>query len=666
MYDPKEFSDNCKVVPPPLPQRTFLSQGRARARGSEWAVDANKVWSVLVEPLPQRVQNRRGAKVADVWIEDCTGFWLGISGSGLTPEVTFSQSHVHKCGICTGCSSSLSSQEELVKLHDDVLLSGRFNFEGLRIPVASNLCMDKWRFYLNDFHDSNVVEWLEFGWPIGCRFSGVSVPKCSYFNHRGAREFPVQVEGYLAKEVSEGHILGPFKADPFGGSLITSPLNTVPKRDSDDRRIILDLSFPRGCSINDSVPKDSYLGVPSRLHFPSVDALVELVKDKGPGCMLFKRDLRKAYRQIPVDPHDYHLLGYSWRGHYFCDTVLPMGLRSSCQACQRVTRGVVHAFAKMGYSMVNYIDDLAGAETVDLAGGAFLALGQLLQELGLEESPSKASAPSTVMSFLGVQFDTVARTLSVTRERLEEILDLLSHWLGKVTATRKEVQSLLGKLNFVASCVRPGRVFIARMLQFLRGMQDGVPKVLSQEFRKDVLWWQRFLPLYNGVSMMAWEDWGDPDVVLATDACLTGYGAFSLGKYCHGVFPLFLTEAGHHINVLELLVIMVSVKLWGSSWKGLRIQVFCDNSSSVAVLNSGLSRDSFMQACLREISFYAALFGFELRAVHLPGVLNRVPDLLSRWSLRTQFREEFFRITSAYKLQHYIVPDELFTFTHDW
>ena len=56
----------------------------------------------------------------------------------------------------------------------------------------------------------------------------------------------------------------------------------------------------------------------------------------GRGCLLYKRDLRKAYRQFPVDPHDYHLLGYTWGGQYYFDTVLTMGLRSAAMSCHNV------------------------------------------------------------------------------------------------------------------------------------------------------------------------------------------------------------------------------------------------------------------------------------------------------------------------------------------
>ena len=74
--------------------------------------------------------------------------------------------------------------------------------------------------------------------------------------------------------------------------------------------------------------------------------------------------------------------------------------------------------------------------------------------------------------------------------------------------------------------------------------------------------------------MMALDNWLDPDIILATDASLVGYGAFAQGKFCHGSFPQDIQALHLHINALELLTIVVSVKLWGSLWSGLRIHIF--------------------------------------------------------------------------------------------
>ena len=61
------------------------------------------------------------------------------------------------------------------------------------------------------------------------------------------------------------------------------------------------MSFPKGKSVNDGIKKDNYLDDQISLKYPTVDRLVDIVRKKGRGCMLFKRDLRRFYRQIPKD-----------------------------------------------------------------------------------------------------------------------------------------------------------------------------------------------------------------------------------------------------------------------------------------------------------------------------------------------------------------------------
>lgn len=69
----------------------------------------------------------------------------------------------------------------------------------------------------------------------------------------------------------------------------------------------MDLSFPKGHAVNDYVDKNKYLGESTQIIFPKVDDFVELIKAKGRGCLLFKKDLKRAYRQISIDPKDYNL-----------------------------------------------------------------------------------------------------------------------------------------------------------------------------------------------------------------------------------------------------------------------------------------------------------------------------------------------------------------------
>ena len=77
-----------------------------------------------------------------------------------------------------------------------------------------------------------------------------------------------------------------------------SPLNSVPKQDSAERRIILDLSWPAGTSVNDGISSSSYLGEDISLTYPTVDSIASLIWSVGTGCLLDKRDLKRAYRQL--------------------------------------------------------------------------------------------------------------------------------------------------------------------------------------------------------------------------------------------------------------------------------------------------------------------------------------------------------------------------------
>ena len=130
------------------------------------------------------------------------------------------------------------------------------------------------------------------------------------------------------------------------------PLNSVPKKDSTERRIILDLSWPLDTSVNAGIDKPLQEGVEFSLTYPTVDHIASLIAQKGPGCLIYKCDLHKAYRQFYIDPYDFPLLGFHWNGCYYFDVVLPMGLRSASMACQRITSGISYICSWQGFDVL--------------------------------------------------------------------------------------------------------------------------------------------------------------------------------------------------------------------------------------------------------------------------------------------------------------------------
>ena len=306
-------------------------------------------------------------------------------------------------------------------------------------------------------------------------------------------------------------VTGPFSHNPFSCPVAVSPLNSVPKSDTTERRIILDLSWPVGSSVNDGIQSGSYLPQEIALVYPTVDLIADRVAALGSGCLLFKRDLKRAYRQFPVDPHDYPLLGYFGNGNFYFDVVLPMGLTTAAMACQRATNAVCYILSTAGCHVFNYLDDIIGVALSSRALHDYEFCGSLLNKLGLQESPSKACPPSTTLNCLGVEINTVDMTLSITSSRLNEPEGLLLTWLTKKSATKSELQSLVGKLSF-----------LSRILGLLRTVKRNHHVKLSREFYRDILWWLRFICVYNGISIIPTSAWSSLDAIFATDACLSG------------------------------------------------------------------------------------------------------------------------------------------------
>jgi hypothetical protein len=80
-----------------------------------------------------------------------------------------------------------------------------------------------------------------------------------------------------------------------------------------------------------------------------------------------------------------------------------------------------------------------------------------------------------------------------------------------------------------------------------------------------------------------------------------------------------------------MLVVIVTVQIWGKKLKGKTLFIFCDNEASV--INSGSTKDSLMQNCLRDLCFVEATHEFEVRAKLIAGEENRLADYLSRWHI---------------------------------
>ena len=97
-------------------------------------------------------------------------------------------------------------------------------------------------------------------------------------------------------ELRYGATYGPFKELPF--PVLVSPLMTKAKQNSDKHCTIMDLSWPKGAFINNAIHKFKYLDKYLSLSYPYIDHIVDKVKHLGPGSLLYKVDISRAFRHL--------------------------------------------------------------------------------------------------------------------------------------------------------------------------------------------------------------------------------------------------------------------------------------------------------------------------------------------------------------------------------
>ena len=320
--------------------------------------------------------------------------------------------------------------------------------------------------------------------------------------------------------------------------------------------------------------------------------------------------------------------------------------------------------------MVDYVDDFISICPQRHAQHLWQSFSDLLRKLGLKPSltPGHLVPPSTKFVGLGILFDLEENTISVPPEKLEATKDLIQLWLRKLEASKQELQSLLGKLLHVCRVVRSGRLLLSRMLEtYRRCTQAGHPVRLDNNFVLDLLWWHENLSQWNGVSFLEFQDFQNKVALDAsTDGALgggPGLGGFNF--MCNEWFKCEVPAefSNWHIADLELLAHLVAIRLWGSSWAGLKIYGLTDSEPCELLLRHGRSRVNLRLAIARTISSLEHRLNFQWVSSGIRSSNNVLPDCASRWR-DPERRDTFFqtcRELDICPLERYI-PSEYFLF----
>ena len=155
------------------------------------------------------------------------------------------------------------------------------------------------------------------------------------------------------------------------------------------------------------------------------------------------------------------------------------------------------------------------------------------KEIGFSVQPKKVEGPTKIIEYLGIVIDSEVMELRISETRLEEITKLLYEWKNRKSCVKRLLLSLIGKLGFVSNVVRPGRTFLRRMIELSKKVKHLHHHIrLNLECQKDIPWFIKYLPDWNGKSVFYDECWSSNcELDLYTDASNVGYGAYFRGHW---------------------------------------------------------------------------------------------------------------------------------------
>ena len=160
-----------------------------------------------------------------------------------------------------------------------------------KLQIQTQLNSDRWRYYATDYWDKQLPDLIQYGFPLD--FDRKCTLSSSNTNHASALNYETHVDAYIQEELEHGALYGPFQDVDF--NIHVSPLMTREKQNSTNRRTIMDLSWPKGFSVNDAIHKCKYLDSYFTLQYPSIDHIIEKVKNAGLGALLYKVDISRAF-----------------------------------------------------------------------------------------------------------------------------------------------------------------------------------------------------------------------------------------------------------------------------------------------------------------------------------------------------------------------------------
>jgi hypothetical protein len=208
---------------------------------------------------------------------------------------------------------------------------------------------------------------------------------------------------------------------------------------------------------------------------------------------------------------------------------------------------------------------------------------------------------------------------------------LVQQTLARRKITLKELQSLVGLLNFACGVVVPDRPFLRGLINLTMNVTNPHFYItLNHEAKEDLRIWLEFLQGYNGKSILLTERWRQSDSLpmFSDSSGQLGYGVVWGKQWFSGSWND--EWRGQSIALLEFYPIWLAVSVWAPTLANRCIVFHSDNEAVVHIINKQTYADNQIMCSVRRLMLTCLQHNILFTAVYFEGRKNILADALSR------------------------------------
>ena len=447
-------------------------------------------------------------------------------------------------------------------------MSSGSNFKGVKGRLAKHI--DFWikigasEFVINTIKNGYVIPFVEP--PVSMHFK----------NNKSANVNSEFVDKAVADLVDSGCAYEvPFV--PF----VVNPLSVAINK-SGKKRLILDLSV-----LNKFVKKE-------RFKFEDWKIATQLFKKDN---FLFKFDLKNGYHHFDVCPQQHTFLGFSWKGKYFCFSVLVFGLSSSPYLFTKCLRALVKFWRQNSINIVLYLDDGFGmADNLEDGNKDSDFVKQSLTDAGFLINVEKSIFnPTKSLEWLGIRWDSNEFSLSIPDRRINDLLHSIDQLVECFPLfSARQLAQVTGKIISLSPVFGNLTRLMTRysyMCIETRSCWDNILIILyPNEVLRELIFWRNNVKSLNCKYLSSYSP---SSVFIYSDASNVACGAYTVeiqSKVFHKMWNEF--EKKQSSTWREMRAIEQALISFKKEFHGKSLKWYTDNQNCIRIVQSGSMKES--------------------------------------------------------------------------